>query len=160
MAQSPYVNWSKLMVNLFTPLVNYQFFILSAVNFSKIKSLKHVVKKTVSYSSWLFLLQNMLVLKGEIDCWPPLWELKCSCMNKNITVGFYQKKIDKIVWLNYTTAYTMVCSWLSSLSSPSLLKLVYMQAIHKKVLCFSVFSFQWCLKTESNVGSKCYSIVP
>ena len=44
MAQSPFVNWSKLMVNLFTPLVNYQFFILSAVNFSKIKTLKHVVK--------------------------------------------------------------------------------------------------------------------
>ena len=92
MAQSPFVNWSKLMVNLFTPLVNYQFFILSAVNFSKIKTLKHVVKKTVSYSSWLFLLQNMLVLKGEIDCWPPLWELKCSCMNKNITVGFIPKE--------------------------------------------------------------------
>ena len=44
MAQSPFVNWSKLMVNLFTPLVNYQFFLLSAVNFSKIKSLKHLVK--------------------------------------------------------------------------------------------------------------------
>ena len=81
----------------------------------------------------------MLVLKGEIDCWPPLWELKCSCINKNITVAFYHKKIYQIVWLNYTTAYTMICSWLSSLSSLSLLKLVYMPKIHKKVLCFFIF---------------------